>query len=391
MDIQKIQESLNRNELDGWLLYDFHEINDIAGRLLNLPDTIHQTRRYFYFIPKQGTPQKLVHRIESNNLDDLKGDKTVYLSWQSLEDGLKHILGDFRRIAMEYSPRNSIPYVSRVDAGTVELVRSFDVEVVSSANLIQEFEACLTDKQIESHYTAAKQIRQFVHNAFDEIHGRIAKCGEINEHAIQRFLMKRYEEHNLITDHPPIVAVNANAGNPHYAPPEADSTTVYRDNLVLIDLWAKQPKKGSVFADITWMGYTGDTIPEEYSKSFSIIAEARDKAFELVTGRFSERKPVEGWEVDDVSRSVIDNAGYGDFFIHRTGHSIGEDIHANGANMDNLETHDDRRILNSTCFSLEPGIYTDTYGVRTEIDVLITADGEVQCTGGDPQKEIVKI
>ena len=391
MDIEKIQNSLARNELDGWLLYDFHAINNIAVTMLNMPDEIHRTRRFFYFVPVNGRPQKLVHRIEDKNLDHLPGEKTIYLSWQSLEEGLRHILKGASKIAMEYSPRNSIPYVSLVDAGMVELITSLGKEVVSSANLIQEFEACLTDEQIETHHTAAKLVRQFVLNAFDEIHSRIVKCGEINEHAVQHFLMRRFEEHNLITDHPPIVGVNANAGDPHYTPQEHGSAVICQDNLVLIDLWAKLPKKKAVYADITWMGYTGETIPDEYVKSFSIIANARDAAFDVVDGRFKEGKTVEGWEVDDAARGVIESEGFGDKFIHRTGHSIGEEIHANGANMDNLETHDDRRLLNSTCFSIEPGIYTGTYGIRTEINVLITADGEVKCTGGKPQTEIVKI
>ncbi|KPK91836.1 hypothetical protein AMJ80_07035 [bacterium SM23_31] len=391
MDIKRIQKALKRQRLDGWLLYDFQGMNIIAVRLLKLPEHVKNTRRYFYFIPAEGTPRKLVHRIEAGNLDSLPGEKTTYLSWQSLGEGIKNITEGANTIAMEFSQHNAIPYVARVDAGTVDLLRFIGKDVVSSANLIQEFEATLTNEQIESHLTAAKQIRQFIFNAFDEIHARLVKCGEVKEYAIQHFLLRRLEEHNLITHNPPIVAVNANAGNPHYRPYKNSSDTIRKDNLVLIDLVAKLPMPKSVFADITWMAYTGEHIPDEYVKTFSIASQARDTAFKLVSDRFADGKPIEGWEVDDAARAVIRNAGYGEFFIHRTGHSIGEDIHGNGANMDNLETHDDRRILPRTCFSIEPGIYTDTYGIRTEIDVLITPEREAQCTGGDPQKEIVTI
>jgi len=391
MDIQRIQEALKQHRLDGWLLYDFQGMNIIAVRMLKIPENVLHTRRYFYFIPAEGTPRKLVHQIEAGNLDSLPGEKTTYLSWQSLGEGIEKITEGAHTIAMEFSQHNAIPYVSRVDAGTVDMVRFIGKEVVSSANLIQEFEAALTDEQIESHLTAAKQIRQFVFNAFDEIHARLVKCGEVKEYTIQHFLIRRFEEHNLIAEHPPIVAVNANAGNPHYRPVENNSGIIRRDDLVLIDLVAKLPKPNSVYADITWMVYTGEHVPGKYVKAFSVTAQARDTAFKLIYDRFVEGIPVQGCEVDDAARSVIREAGYGDFFIHRTGHSIGEDIHGNGANMDNLETHDDRRILPRTCFSIEPGIYTDTYGVRTEIDVLITPEGDVQCTGGDPQKEIVTI
>ncbi len=388
MDIPRIQKALNELNFDGWLLYDFHGINPIANNLLDLPEELHATRRYFYFIPAYGEPKKLVHRIESQNLDTCPGEKYVYLSWQSYREGLTTILNGHRRIAMEFSPDNAIPYISRVDAGTIDLVKSLDKEIISSADLVQEIEVRLTDEQIDSHIVVAKQIRQFIYNAFGEIRTRIVKLGEIREHAVQQFLVRRLGEHNLITDHPPIVAVNANAGNPHYAPSEHDSAFIGPDNLVLVDLWAKLPNAGSIYADITWMGYTGEFVPEEYTQTFDIVANARDKAFSFIHDRFAEEKLVMGWEVDDVARNIISEAGYGENFIHRTGHSVGEDVHGNGTNLDNLETHDERKLLRSTCLTIEPGIYTDTYGIRTEINVLITHEGEVLCTGGDPQQEI---
>ena len=391
MDIQQIQRTLSDLRLDGWLLYDFKGINTIANTLLKLPEGLHATRRYCYFIPVSGDPKKLVHRIESQNLDGYPGEKNVYLSWQSYKEGLKTILSGFRKIAMEYSPDNAIPYISRVDAGTVELIRSLGKEIHSSADLVQETGVRLNDDQIECHIAAAKQIRQFVYNAFDEIHSRITKFGEIKEHAVQQFLTRRCGEHNLIADHPPIVAVNANAGDPHYSPREDESAVIKSDNLVLIDLWAKLPKNGAIYADITWMGYTGTTIPDEYKHTFSIVTKARDRAFSFIEEKFFLGKPIKGWEVDDVTRNVIGEAGYGENFIHRTGHSIGEEVHSNGTNLDNLETHDSRTIIPRTCFSIEPGIYTESFGVRTEINVIISSTKEVLCTGGTPQKEIIAI
>ncbi len=391
MDIQQIQRTLGELKLDGWLLYDFKGINTIANTLLKLPNGLHATRRYCYFIPVSGDPKKLVHRIESQNLDAYPGGKNVYLSWQSYKEGLETILSGFHKIAMEYSPENAIPYISRVDAGTVELVRSLGKEIYSSADLIQEIEVRLTDDQIDCHIVAAKQIRQFIYNAFDEIHSRIKKFGEIKEHAVQQFLMRRCGEHNLVTDHPPIVAVNANTGDPHYSPHENKSAVIGSESLVLIDLWAKLPKMGAIYADITWMGYTGKSVPDEYKHTFSIVTKARDRAFSFIKEKFSSGKPIKGWEVDDVTRNVIEEAGYGENFIHRTGHSIGEEVHSNGTNLDNLETHDSRSIIPRTCFSIEPGIYTESFGVRTEINVIVSQTNEALCTGGEPQNEIISI
>jgi len=391
MDIDRAQQLLREHDIDGWLIYNFKGSNDIADRILNLPDTLLWSRRYFYFVPAEGIPRKLVHRIEQNNLDSLPGDKTVYLSWQSLGDGLKEITGGAHRIAMEFSPHNAIPYVSRIDAGTVDLMRFLGKDIVSSANIIQEFEAALTDEQIESHMKAAKLIRQCMHNAFDEIRKRLKKAGDIKEYTIQQFLVKRFKEHNLTCHHAPLVAVNEHAGNPHYLPNAKKSGIIRENDLVLIDEIGKLQHPGSIYADITWMGYTGDTVPDEYAKPFAVAAKARDAGVNFLEDKFRNNIAVRGFEVDDVVRGIIRDAGYGDKFIHRTGHSIGEEVHANGANIDNLETHDDRRIIPRTCFSIEPGIYTNEFGIRTEIDVMIMPDGEVAVTGGEPQKEIVKI
>ncbi|MFC1556868.1 M24 family metallopeptidase [candidate division KSB1 bacterium] len=391
MDINRVQQLLEENNIDGWLLYDFQNLNAIVGRMLELPENVVQSRRYFYFIPRSGTPRKLVHRIEQHNLDLLPGDTFVYLDWQSLGEGLKTITEGAQTVAMEFSPHNAIPYVARVDAGTVDLMRFIGKEVVSSANLIQEFEAALSDEQIETHLVAAKLIRQFVHNAFGEIQTRIKKTGEIKEYTVQQFLVKRFKEHNLVFHHPALVAVNANAGNPHYMPNEQTTALIRENDLVLIDLFGKLNKPKAIYADITWMGFTGETIPAEIENAFTTGRRARDTAVDFVRERFAAQTPVMGFEVDDAARNVIKEAGYGDLFIHRTGHSIGEEVHGNGANMDNLETHDNRRIIPRTCFSIEPGIYTDAFGIRTEINMLIMPDGAAEVTGGEPQQEIVKI
>jgi Xaa-Pro aminopeptidase len=267
-------------------------------------------------------------------------------------------------------------------------LKSFDKEIVSSADLIQIFEATLTDEQIESHYLVSKLIRQFINNAFDEISTRIKKAGKIREHNIQHFLLRRFEEHNLVSSHLPIVAVNENAANPHYEPVEGKDSNIKEDSLVLIDLWAKQNKPKSVYAENTRVAYLGSRIPPKFKESFSVVVKARDAAVEFLKDRFEQNIPVHGWEVDDLCRTILNDSGYGNCFIHRTGHSIGEEIHGYGANMDNLETHDERQIIPRTIFSIEPGIYSNTFGVRSELNILITPKGEVEITSGEPQMDI---
>jgi Xaa-Pro aminopeptidase len=390
MNIGLIQKLLSEQHIDGWLIYNCHRSNVIAERIFQLPDDIVQSRRFFYFIPAYGTPQKLVNRIEEHNLDMLPGEKTIYLSWQSLEEGLKKIMNGAHTIAMEFSPSNAIPSISYVDAGTVDLIRLMGKQVITSANLVQEFEATLTDDQIESHITAAKLLMQFIGNVLDELHTRLIKGGEVKEHSIHNFIVRRFEEHNLTYDMPPIVAVNANTANPHYVTNEDTSVVIHRDNLVLVELWAKLRRPDAIYADITWMIYTGDSIPDEYKNIFAISTHARDTAFNFIAGRFTQGIPVMGYEVDDEARTIIRNAGYSDNFIHRTGHSLGEDLHGYSANLDNLETHDDRQIIPRTCFSIEPGIYTNSFGIRTEINVIVLPDKTLECST-EEQKEITII
>ena len=390
MDIERIQKLLRDQHIDGWLMYNFHKNNVIAERLLQLPDDIVQSQKFFYFIPADGTPQKLVNRIEGHNLDSLPGEKTVYLSWQSLVEGMNAIMGNAVTIAMEFSPKGILPSISYVDAGTVDLIRSMGKQVVSSANLVQEIEASLTDEQIESHFIAAKLLNQFTSNTLDELHSRLVKSGEVKEHTIQNFILRRFEEHNLISNLPPIVAVGIHTADPHFITNEETSAVIHRDNIVLVELWAKLMRQNAVYADLTWMIYTGKNVPEEYTRLFSITVQARNTAFDFITKRFLQKIPVMGYEVDEAARSIIRDAGYGVNFIHRTGHSIGEDLHGYSANLDNLETHDDRPIIPRTCFSIEPGIYTDSFGIRTEINVIITPENTAVCST-NKQNEITTV
>lgn len=390
--ISGVQEILKKEKIDGWLLYNFRGSNVFATRVLALPPHIMCTRRYFYFIPRKGTPRKLVHRIEEWNLDTLPGDKTVYLSWKSLSDGLKKVLKGAKTVAMEYSPGCAIPYVSTVDAGAVEMVKKAGVKVVSSANLVQHFEARWDEEQLKDNLETAHHLRQVVNETFKFIRGCISSNSSITEYDVQQFMLSEFKKRGIKTEDAPNCSVNANAANPHYEPTKEINSPLKKGDLVLLDLWAKKDKPRSVYADITWMGFVGTTVPDEYEKIFQIVRGGRDAALSFVRDSFSKRKQICGYEVDDAARKYITAKGHGADFIHRTGHSIGEVIHGNGANMDNLETHDERRIIPQTSFSIEPGVYLrDKFGVRSEIDVYISKDGEVMVTGEPMQEKIVAI
>lgn len=390
--IREIQKALQTERLDGWLLYNFRDSNIFATRLLALPKHIMFTRRYFYYIPAQGTPKKLVHRIEEWNLDALPGDKSIYLSWRSLEEGLKELLSGTKKVAMEYSPRCAIPYISTVDAGTVELVRATGVEVVSSANLIQYFEARWDDEQLKDNLESATHLYQIVDETFGYIRKNIKSNTTITEYDVQQFMSAEFKKRGLVTSSDPNCSVNANSANPHYEPTKEINSLLHKGNYVLLDLWAKKDKLRSVYTDITWMGYIGDSVPYEYEKIFQIVKGGRDAALDFVRSSIKTGKIIHGYEVDDAARSFITQHGYGEYFVHRTGHSIGEEVHGNGANMDNLETRDERTIIPQTSFSIEPGIYLrDKYGVRSEIDVYISKDREAIVTGLPMQEKVVAI
>ena len=386
-----IQQALAEEALDAWLLYNFRGNNPFATRVLDLPSHIMQTRRYFYLIPAKGEPRKLVHGIEQWNLDDVPGEKTVYVSWKSLEEGLRKILKGLKTVAMEYSPGNAIPYVSTVDAGTVELVRTAGVQVVSSANLVQRFEACWSDEQAADNFETAKHLREIVDLVFGFLKQKLGSGGRTTEYEVQQFMLKEFGKRGIWTESDPNCSVNANAANPHYEPTREVHSAVQKGDFVLIDLWAKKKKDRSVYADITWTGVMSESVPEEVQKVFQTVKAGRDAALKAVKDAFGSGKEIRGCDVDDAARRVIEQAGYGEYFIHRTGHSIGEVIHGNGANMDNLETRDERRVIPGTSFSIEPGIYLPgRFGVRSEIDVYISPKKEVIVTGLPVQEEVMK-
>lgn len=396
--IEDIQEALKEAGLDGWLFYSFRNSDPIAANILSMPSEGHiATRRWFYLVPQEGEPTRIVHSIERDVLDHLPGSKQVYLPWQQLHSHLKNALtalaqGRAPRVAMQYSPEAAIPYLSRVDAGTIELIRSFGVEPVTSANLVQKFEAAWNDEQLAMHDEAARGLYASVKEAFAEIGRRITSNTPTTEFDIQQFIMDRFASRDMITNDPPIVAVNGNSAMPHYGPTKDHHAPIKEGDFVLIDLWAKLNKPGSVYADITWTSFVGKEIPDEVNKVFQVVRSGRDAAIEFVKKAFAEGQTIHGWQVDDVCRNVIREAGYGDYFIHRTGHNIHTEVHGNGANIDNLETKDDRVLIPRTCFSIEPGIYLEgKFGVRSEIDMYVGEGGEARVTGDNAQTEVFAI
>lgn len=388
IDLPALQAAIREQGCDGWLLYDFRGSNLVARRVLGFPLDHVGSRRWMYFVPAHGAPRKLVHRIEPGALDHLPGERWVYLRWQEFEAGVQDLVRGCQTVAMEYAPRNANPYVSRVDAGTVELVRSCGVNVVSSGDLVQQFEAVWDAEQWRLHRQAGEHTDRAFTRAWNFIAQQIRSRGETSEDAVQLVILEHFAEHGLTTYHPPIVAVNAHSGDPHY---ETGSTPIRPGDLVLIDLWAKLDQPRAVYSDLTRMGFVGETVPASFQQMFHIVTSARDAAIDCVRQAFAVNRPLHGWEVDDAARRVIDAAGYGPFFVHRTGHSIGQETHGNGANMDNLETHEDRRVLRGTCFSIEPGIYLPEFGMRSEVNVFVDWDGQVHVTAGDVQTDIEPI
>jgi Xaa-Pro dipeptidase len=404
--VREIQAALREARLDGWLFYDFRGSDPWAYRILKLDQRGITTRRWFYYIPATGEPVKMVHSIERGKLDQLPGKRLVFLPWPQLHEFLRQTLTGqantrtrgrrmptgVPRIAMQYSPNNDIPYMSRVDAGTIELIRSFGVEIMPSADLVQRFEAALTEEQRASHMEAADKIHRIIMDGFTEIARRIRAGEPTTEYDIQQFMERRFAEENLTNDNdPPIIAVNANAANPHYQPTRDINAPIRRGDFVLFDVWGKLKRDGAIYADQTWTGYVGQSVPAEYTRIFNIVREARDAATQFVQESMRAGRSIKGADVDDVSRNVIKRAGYGAQFLHRTGHSIGEEVHGNGANIDNLETKDSRRIIPRTCFSIEPGIYLEgRFGVRSEIDIYVT-ERDAIATGQPIQTEIVAI
>ena len=391
MDIAGVQSALRAEGIDAWLLYDFRGLNPIAvevtgvarrgGHLL--------TRRWFYLIPAEGEPRGLVHAIERDSLAHLPGSTGRYTGRDQLEAGLNRLVSGVRRVAMEYSPRCAIPYVSRVDAGTIELVRQFGVDVVSSGDLVQRFATTWSAAAIEMHRTASSKLYRIKDRAFDAIARRTRDAVSTTEYDIQQLMGSWFRDEGLVSDSDPVVSAVENSGNPHYLPTKSRHRAIGRDELVLLDLWGKLDRPGAVFADITWMGFTGAHVPERYAKAFAAVSAARDAASSLVQRAAAGGQELRGWQVDRAASSVLKSAGYADALLHRTGHNLGETVHGNGVNMDDYETHDDRRLLPGTGFTIEPGVYFSDFGVRSEINMIVLERDAV--VTGPLQSEIVAL
>lgn len=392
-NLSDVQSALRQFQFAGWLLFEFRGSNVLARRILDLGEKPLSSRRFLYWIPAEGTPVKIVHRIEDSVLDHLPGDKVIYLKWQELESAIQSVAsGHQRPLAMEYSPGGGNPYLAKVDAGTIELIRSYGACVASSGNLIQLFESTWDDEQEATHFSAAKFTDAAYAVAWNFIAQEIERVGGVEEIAVQQAIMDHFHRNGLTTYSPPIVARGPHSALPHYETTQAADTCIRRDDFVLIDLWAKLDQPRAVYSDLTRTGFVGTAVPEQYAQVFRVVAAARDAGIACVKSAFSEGRPLSGGTVDDAVRAVIEQAGYGPFFTHRTGHNIGQEVHGNGAHIDNLETREDRLLMRRTCFSIEPGIYIPgEFGVRSEIDVYIDGQGVVHVTGGELQSEIVRI
>ena len=389
MNLADIQSQLSASNLDGWLFFDHHQRDPLAYRILGLGPKGHVSRRWYFFIPAVGEPRALVHRIESKMLDEVPGEKIPYSTWQEQCDGIVRLLAGARRIAMQYSPNCAIPYVSLVDAGTIELVRGAGAEIVSSAELVQYFEARLDAAGRESHFEAGRRIDPIRRGAFELIRDRLRAGTPTNEMEVHDWVRAQFAAHGLVTESGPIVGVNAHAGDPHYEPSEKTSLPIRRGDFVLLDMWAKLDRPGSVYYDITWTGFCGTEPPARIREVFEIVRDARNAGIQAVQSAVAGGRTIRGFEVDDATRSHISARGYGQAFVHRTGHSIGQEIHGSGANMDNFETHDERRLIPGLCFSIEPGIYLEDFGVRSEIDMFI--DESSASVTGEMQDALVLI
>ncbi len=389
MNLAEIQAALRDEGLDGWLFFDHHRRDPLAYRVLKFTPGSMVSRRWYYFVPAHGEPLGLVHKIEAQTLAELPGTMTGYAGWNEMVDGIRKLLGAAKRIAMQYSPNCSVPYVAMVDAGTVELVRSLGVEIATSANLVQYFEARWSKEQLEGHLEAGRRVDKVRREAFERIGEKLRASENVTEWDIQQFIATRFREEGLFADHGPDVAVNANASNPHYDPKQDSASRIKKGDIVLIDMWAKLDQPEAVYYDITWMGFCGPQPPSKFERVFQTVREARDRAIKCVQDAVAAKRQLCGYEVDDAARAHIRDQGFAEYFFHRTGHSIGTDVHGTGANMDNLETHDERKVIPGTCFSIEPGIYLPEFGVRSEVNVYV--DETSARVTGEKQETIVLI
>jgi Xaa-Pro dipeptidase len=389
MNLAEIQAALREEGLDGWLFFDHHRRDPLAYRVLKFTPNSIVSRRWYYFVPAHGEPRGLVHRIEAQTLVELPGEMSGYASWGEMVDGIRKLLGPSKRIAMQYSPDCAVPYVAMVDAGTIELIRSLGAEIATSANLVQYFEARWSQAQLEGHLEAGRRVDRVRREAFERIGAKLRASEHITEWDIQQFIVNRFREEGLFADHGPDVAVNANASNPHYEPKQHASSNIKKSDIVLIDMWARLDQADAVYYDITWMAFCGPKAPPEMERVFQIVREARDRAIRCAQDAVAAKRELRGYEVDNAARSFIRDQGFAEYFFHRTGHSIGTEVHGTGANMDNLETHDERKVIPGTCFSVEPGIYLPEFGVRSEVNVFI--DETSARVTGEMQDAIVLI
>lgn len=389
MRLQELQAALRDEKLDGWLFFDHHRRDPLAYRVLQFTPGSMVTRRWFYFVPANGEPRRLVHKIEAETLRDLPGEQRLYAGWKELVDGVRATLGGAKKIAMQYSPDCAIPYVAMVDAGTVELVRELGAEIFSSANLVQFFEARWNQQQLDDHLEAGRRVDQTRAAAFQRVSDALKRGERITEWQVKQFILDRFKSQGLFTDHGPDIAVNANASNPHYDPKEDRCSEIKKGDHLLMDMWAKLDKPEAVYYDITWVGFCGEQAPSANQNIFTIVRDARNKAIQCVVDAVAAHRELCGYQVDDAARAHITAAGYGLYFFHRTGHSIGTEVHGTGANMDNLETHDIRKVIPWTCFSIEPGIYLPEFGVRSEVNVFV--DEHRARVTGEKQESIVLV
>ena len=388
-DLDAVRAALREQGMDAWLFYDHHGRDPLAYRVLGLGEPEHVTRRWYYVVPATGEPKKMVHRIEAGKLDALPGATAVYSSWQELESGLEALLAGHTRVAMQYSPRNAIMYVSMVDAGTVELVRAMGKQVVSSADLISQFEATLNGEQERSHHAAQQSIDSLLDEGWKWLRAELDGGRRPTEFVMQQWFLQGLRRAGLEWEHPTNVSVNENSADSHYTASATQARPIQDGDFLLVDIWGRKTAKGSVFYDVTWTGTVGRAPTEEEQGVFAAVVGARDAAVTLVQQRFAAAQPLAGWEPDRAARRVIEEAGFGAQFTHRTGHNIGPEIHGAGAHLDDLETHDERRILPHTCFSVEPGVYLKRFGIRSEVNMLTSETSAV--VTGRVQRELVRI
>jgi Xaa-Pro dipeptidase len=389
MNLAEIQAALREEGLDGWLFFDHHRRDPLAYRVLKFTPNSIVSRRWYYFVPAHGQPVGLVHKIEAQTLSELPGAMSTYAGWNEMVEGIRGLLAGSKRIAMQYSPNCAVPYVAMVDAGTIELIRGMGVEIATSANLVQYFEARWSKAQLEGHLEAGRRVDRVRREAFERIGEKLRVSEHVTEWDIQQFIATRFREEGLFADHGPDVAVNANASNPHYEPKQHSCSAIEKSDVVLIDMWAKLNQPDAVYYDITWMGFCGEQPTSAMERVFNVVREARDRAIECARHAVDTKRELRGYQVDDAARSFVREQGFAEYFFHRTGHSIGTEVHGTGANMDNLETHDERKVIPGTCFSVEPGIYLPEFGVRSEVNVYIDDSG-ARVTG-EKQESIVLI